>query len=545
VVIKGTSCAGAARIAKHLSCTETNERNELHELRGVAADDLYGALREMEAVALGSRCQKPFYHSSINTLAHERLTDEQRAHAIDRLEAALGLSGQPRIVVIHRKKDREHCHIVWSRISLERMCAISDSHNYRKHEQVARELEREFGHARVQGAHIERDGRPRPKRTPSHAEMLQAERTGLSVQSVKTAITDIWRCTDSGRAFASALQAAGYVLARGDRRDFVVIDPKGGVHSLARRVEGARAKDIRVRMADLDLARLPSVTEARCLQRERAGHQSAPFRNVAFRMPKTHRATVAATTSARQRLGRSPARKPPARDAPHQRHAGFSGHPNRPHASAFGARSNALKPPDLTPHHDIGQFEIRPPGFYARLKQKPDSGDALRFGSGRGLGLPFPRAPPRTGGADAPLGSDRSAATSSQPVADVADLRAAEPGASVANNSDSENVELGQILSAIAEEVYRHRAAVCLGIEAQFAARQAFVRKTLSKDQIAAALATISAERQAALAAARQQAKMELFGRSEAAKAFYRPHPRRPATGLKAESSNRGRAQPT
>jgi len=130
-------------------------------------------------------------------------------------------------------------------------------------------------------------------------------------------------------------------------------------------------------------------------------------------------------------------------------------------------------------------------------------------------------------------------------VADVADLRAAEPGASVANNSDSENVELGQILSAIAEEVYRHRAAVCLGIEAQFAARQAFVRKTLSKDQIAAALATISAERQAALAAARQQAKMELFGRSEAAKAFYRPHPRRPATGLKAESSNRGRAQPT
>jgi Relaxase/Mobilisation nuclease domain len=232
VVIKGTSCAGAARIAKHLSCTETNEHNELHELKGVAADDLYGALREMEAVALGTRCQKPFCHASINTLAGERLTDEQRAHAIDRLEAALGLSGQPPIVVIHRKKAtaREHCHIVWSRIDLERMRAISDSHNYRKHEQVARELEREFGHARVQGAHVERDGRPRPKRTPSHAEMRQAERSGLSVQAVTAAITDIWRRTDSGRAFARALQDAGYILARGDRRDFVVIDPKGGVH---------------------------------------------------------------------------------------------------------------------------------------------------------------------------------------------------------------------------------------------------------------------------------------------------------------------------
>ena len=38
----------------------------------------------------------------------------------------------------------------------------------------------------------------------------------------------------------------------GDRRDFVVIDPHGGTYSLARRVDGAKAKDIRARMADLD-----------------------------------------------------------------------------------------------------------------------------------------------------------------------------------------------------------------------------------------------------------------------------------------------------
>ncbi|MFN1208979.1 relaxase/mobilization nuclease domain-containing protein, partial [Enterococcus lactis] len=79
--------------------------------------------------------------------------DEQRAYAIDKLEAALGLTGQPRIVVVHEKEGREHCHIVWSRIDLDRMAAISDSHNYPKHEEVARALEREFGHARVQGVH--------------------------------------------------------------------------------------------------------------------------------------------------------------------------------------------------------------------------------------------------------------------------------------------------------------------------------------------------------------------------------------------------------
>jgi len=256
-------------LAVHLTRIDTNERVEVKEIRGVAAEDLRGALLEMEAVASGMRSTKPFYHGSINTLAEERLTDRQRNHAIDRLEAELGLTGQARVVVVHDKKDREHCHIVWSRIDLERMAAISDSHNYRKHEQVARDLEREFGHERVQGAHIEREGRERPKRTPSHAEMLQADRTGLSPNEAKEQITALWRSTDSGQAFASALKANGWVLARGDRRDFVVIDQKGGTHSLARRIEGANTKDIRERMADIDIRRLPSVTEAKDIQRAR------------------------------------------------------------------------------------------------------------------------------------------------------------------------------------------------------------------------------------------------------------------------------------
>jgi hypothetical protein len=269
MVIKGVSCAGARRLAVHLMRTDTNERAEVKELDGVAAEDLRGALLEMEAVAAGTRCTKPFYHASINTPAHERLTDEQRAYAIDRLAAELGLTGQAHVVVLHQKEGREHCHIVWSRIDLDRMAAISDSHNYRKHEIVARELEREFGHERVQGAHVERDGKERPERTPSHAEMLQAERTGLSPKQVKEQVTELWRQNDTGQTFAVALWEAGYVLARGDRRDYVVIDPAGGTHSLARRVEGARVKDIRERMSDLESTRLPSIADAKQIQRAR------------------------------------------------------------------------------------------------------------------------------------------------------------------------------------------------------------------------------------------------------------------------------------
>jgi hypothetical protein len=288
VVIKGGSVAGAARFAAHLERTDTNEiRNEVIEMRDVSATDLRGALLEMEAVATACpNCKKPLYQASINTQAKERMTDEQRMQAVDRLEKELGFTGQPRVVVVHEKNDgREHCHVVWSRIDLDKMRAISDSHNFRKHEIVARELEREFGHERVQGAHIERDGKPRPPRTPSHKEIQQGARTGVSPKAAREHLTALWQRADNGKAFAEGLAQSGWILARGDRRDFVAIDQKGGTHSLSRRIEGATAKDVRARLADLDLGRLPSVAEARATQQARytpeAARQATPTKTAA------------------------------------------------------------------------------------------------------------------------------------------------------------------------------------------------------------------------------------------------------------------------
>jgi hypothetical protein len=270
VIIKGGSRRRGAQLAAHLLRTDQNEKVELREVRGTVATDLLGALDEIEATASGTRCRKPFYHASISPQPDRPLTARQWSHAIDTLERALGLKGQPRVVVAHVKGKRQHVHVVWSRIDLERGRAIADSWNFRVHEAVARDLESEFGHDAVRGAFTGREvQQSRPRRTPRLYELRQEERSGVHLSDVETEITALWRCTSRGDEFRAKLHDAGYILARGDRRTFVVVDSAGGVHALARRIEGVRTRDIHARFSETAVSELPSVTDARTIMRDR------------------------------------------------------------------------------------------------------------------------------------------------------------------------------------------------------------------------------------------------------------------------------------
>jgi Relaxase/Mobilisation nuclease domain len=301
MIIKGSSRAGGAALGVHLNRTDTNERVAVLELRGVSGLNLDEGLREMEALGAGTRCKSPLYHANIDPRADEVLTPQQWSQAVDALEAKLGLTDQPRAVVQHVKEGRAHVHVVWSRIDLENNRAISDSHNYRKHEEVARSLEREFGHARVQGAHVEREGKERPARTPSHAEMQQAGRSGLDPKAIKAEVTALWQQADSGKAFATALTAAGYTLARGEKRDFILVDQAGETHSLARRIDGAKAADIRAKLADVDQAKLPDAGAAKALQADRQAEQQRQAAQAAQKAEQARQAAEAARKAEAQR----------------------------------------------------------------------------------------------------------------------------------------------------------------------------------------------------------------------------------------------------
>lgn len=268
MIIKGGPRSKGRELAAHLTRVDTNEEVRVLGFQGVAARDVKGALAEMEAVAAGGKTAKPLYHVSISPKADEHLTDEQWQETADRLAAALGMEGHQRLIVLHTKAGasgelRQHAHVVFNRVDVDTLKTAHHSHNYRTHEEVARALEREFGLDRTQGVHAERDGEKKKRRERSNTQESQQEaRTGWPRAKAKEFIGQAWAGSENGAALMRFLQAGGYCLAQGDTRDFVVIDPAGGVHSIRSGVRGLLKKQIDERLADIDRDALPLVAKA-------------------------------------------------------------------------------------------------------------------------------------------------------------------------------------------------------------------------------------------------------------------------------------------
>ncbi len=72
-------------------------------------------------------------------------------------------------------------------------------------------------------------------------------------------IERLYRASDSGKAFNSALAQIGYRLCNGDRRGFVLVDGQGKINSLSRQLKKQRAKDIRQKLKNI--GELPMANE--------------------------------------------------------------------------------------------------------------------------------------------------------------------------------------------------------------------------------------------------------------------------------------------
>ena len=356
MIAKGTTHGNGVKLGRYMITGKQNERAELVELRGFASANIVDAFRSVHVVAEATKCQEPFFHCQVRNPEGETLTREQWIYTADRIERMLGLKDQPRAIAFHidKKTGHEHMHVAWSRIDQETLTAKALPFYKERLKKVCRELEKHFGLTLVKN---ERDGPI--KFAPTRDQEEQARRLGLNVHEIRDAIRTCWDRSDCGRSFEATLAYEGMILARGDRRDFVVIDHAGGMHALSKRILDAPAAHVRERLADLPREHLPTVEQAKDFAHER---QRLRDKSASLAMPDTYRDEL----SWEDKLARAAIEK-------ERRESEFAGQAGNTAAGKESAGRSPFEPPqpDQSPHPQLNRT---PPQFWF----EPAAGETAR-----------------------------------------------------------------------------------------------------------------------------------------------------------------------
>ena len=254
MLIFGKSCSDWKAKAAYAVEKAANEFAEVREVRCEGIEEVLPAFEVMAAFAASSKCIKFLYHATINLTPGERLTKEQWMQAVDRLEKDLKLTGHYRVVFEHIKNDRQHYHIVWSRIPPNGNApAVTMGNDFYVHQNTAKALEKQFGL------------KPAPRRDkskPSHKKQEINNRNAqirVKPEIVAKEVTQIFKASQTTPAFIANLTGAGYVLTRAKNDSLVLVDRQGGYHGLMRRIAGHQIADLRKKFPELEKLPLPSL----------------------------------------------------------------------------------------------------------------------------------------------------------------------------------------------------------------------------------------------------------------------------------------------
>ncbi|KQO45255.1 hypothetical protein [Methylobacterium sp. Leaf85] len=273
---------GGDALAHHLLKPE-NEEVEVIPARGLGSPDLVSQVRELVALSLGGRTDRPVYHVHCDPDLAIEDNDGARRRFWNLFEAEFGLAGQPVCGAVHVKHGRRHEHRVYSLVRPSG-AVVDVGFDFARRERVARTVEFEFGmpgptpskHARSIVRALREAGRgdvadwmeaagateaERPVARLSPQERLIEERTGVPLDDLRAAALAAWRASGDGDSFLAALRKRGLDLREG-RSGPVVVDGTGTAHlatrligAAARRADGTRipAAAVKARLAGLDL----------------------------------------------------------------------------------------------------------------------------------------------------------------------------------------------------------------------------------------------------------------------------------------------------
>lgn len=269
MLFRGNKCRQAVMVGKYLCAQGKNDRIEFIGTRGTLASDIQGAVLEMKGSALGSRAIKAFFFVSMNLAEGECLSPEQWEYAWAIYEKNQGLEGHQRIIVQHEKEGRVHQHALYNRVNPDTMKAAPMSNDYYKNEMTRSQLEKEFGFTPVKGRlYLDQGERP-ANRSPTYNEIIQGKKNAVNVRKWREESRQIMveREGLNGIELIAAFEAKGHMVARGKRGGFVLLDPSGTPHNMAKTLN-LRVKngEFKARFEDVDLANLPTIEQAQEIQ---------------------------------------------------------------------------------------------------------------------------------------------------------------------------------------------------------------------------------------------------------------------------------------
>ncbi|MBO9399159.1 relaxase/mobilization nuclease domain-containing protein [Shimia sp. R9_2] len=273
MILVGSQRSGAIELANHLLNDRDNDHVTLLETQGFMSEDLHEALSEAYAASKATRCKQYLFSLSLNPPEGYEVSEEELLKAIERAGETLGLSDQPRAVVLHEKEGRRHAHAVWSRIDGDQMKAINMPHFKNKLRNLSKELFLDHGWQLPKGLQTYGDKSPL---NFTLDEWQHAKRVGLDPREFKQMFREAWERSDSQAGFKNALEEKGYFLARGDRRGFVAMDTEGNLFSIAKWTS-VKAKDVRNKLGSPE--NLKSVDETRAYLDTRVSDQMRGYLN--------------------------------------------------------------------------------------------------------------------------------------------------------------------------------------------------------------------------------------------------------------------------
>lgn len=175
----GKGFGGLLRYLESGKDGKQQDRVDWIEARNLPTADPETAAKLMRATANeNSRVEKPVYHLSLAWDVKDRPSQAQMLETADRVVQHLGLERHQALYVAHNDGATPHVHIAINRVGPDGR-AWNNGHDYRRIEQVLRQVEQAQGWRQVPGRHHQPEGQQRPaERAPSSGQLRQAERTG-------------------------------------------------------------------------------------------------------------------------------------------------------------------------------------------------------------------------------------------------------------------------------------------------------------------------------------------------------------------------------